>query len=244
MEVLLVVVFVAFVVFVVVKRATRDEGGEQGHNILGLPPASEASVSPEPPAKSPSKAKSRRKPGRKKTGLEVLPPVFVVLDLETTGLSPYSHEIIEIGAIRANRDSDNHDSFHTLVKPKRKIPKKITGLTGITQEMVDAEGCELEQAITDFVAFIGNYPLVTYNAPFDMGFLQEAAKQFNLAIPNETSCALRMARRAWPGRSSYKLADLARDGSLSEEGTHRALEDCQRALTIYCAAASILGQPN
>ena len=242
MEVLLVVV-IAFVVFVIVKWATRDEDTEQGLNVLDSPPASEAPVSPEPPAQSP-KAKSRKKPGAKKTGLEVLPLVFVVLDLETTGLSPYSHEIIEIGAIRAKRDSNDHEAFHALVKPKRKIPKKITRLTGITQEMVDTQGCELEEAIKDFVSFIGDNPLVTYNAPFDMGFLQNAAKQFDLIIPNETSCALRMARRAWPGRTSYKLADLARDGNLSDEGTHRALGDCERALTIYCAAASILGQPN
>ena len=209
MEVLLVVV-VAFVVFVIIKWAKRDEDTKQRGNVLDIPPASEAPVSPKPPVQSPSKAKSRRKPGAKKTGIEVLPLVFVVLDLETTGLSPYSHEIIEIGAIRANRNSNDHETFHALVKPKRKIPKRIAQLTGVTQEMVDAEGCELEEAIKDFVSFIGDNPLVTYNASFEMGFLQNAAKQFNLIIPNETSCALRMARRAWPGRTSYKLADLAR----------------------------------
>ncbi|MBU1397268.1 MAG: hypothetical protein KKE84_14180 [Gammaproteobacteria bacterium] len=50
-----------------------------------------------------------------------------------------------------------------------------------------------------------------------------------------------MSRRAWPGRKSYRLADLAKDGKLSSDGTHRALGDCQRALIVYTAAASRLG---
>jgi len=74
-----------------------------------------------------------------------------------------------------------------------------------------------------------------------MSFLQNAAKRCNLVIRNPASCALRMARLAWPGRRSYKLCDLARDGGLSNEGAHHALDDCKRALIVYTAAASILG---
>jgi DNA polymerase III epsilon subunit family exonuclease len=181
------------------------------------------------------------RPRRKIVNLASLPQRFIVLDLETTGLDPAQHEIIEIGAIRVNRDSDIHDTFSALVKPKRRVPKRITQITGISQDMVDNEGEPLGKAIKEFATFIEDLPLVTFNAEFDMAFLQNAAKQHNLVIGNSTSCALKMARRAWPGRKSYRLNDLAKDGGLSDEGTHRALGDCKRALIVYTAAVSRLG---
>ena len=177
---------------------------------------------------------------KKKLDLSALPPVFVVLDLETTGLDPDKHEIIEVGAIRVNRDSENHATFEALVTPKAKIQKKITELTGITQAMVDADGNELGETLRELMKFIGDYPLVAFNAKFDMAFLRNAAMTHNLEINNRVSCALEMARRAWPGRESYKQADLAKDGNLSTENTHRALGDCRRTVIIYSAAANIL----
>ena len=176
----------------------------------------------------------------KAASLAALPERFVVFDLETTGLDPLKHEIIEIGAIRVNRDSSQHESFQGLVKPTKKLPAKITDLTGITQAMLESEGEPISKALSEFVAFVGELPLVAFNAEFDMAFLQAAARQNSITIQNPVSCALKMARRAWPGRKSYRLTDLAKDGNLSQDGTHRALSDCKRTLTVYAAAAEIL----
>ena len=181
---------------------------------------------------------ARRKP---RVNISHLPRQFVVFDLETTGFMPSKHEIIEIGAIRVNRDSDTHDTFQVLIKPRKKIPKKITELTGISQEMIDGEGQSLESAVADFLKFAGDLNLVSFNAEFDMAFLRHAAQTYSVSIENQVSCALQMARRAWPRRRSYKLAELAKDGKLNSAGTHRALSDCQRALIVYIAAASRLG---
>jgi DNA polymerase III subunit epsilon len=175
--------------------------------------------------------------------LAPLPPRFVVLDLETTGLDPAKDEIIEIGAIRVNRDSDHHQTFRALVRPTKRIPNKIREITGISQDMIDSEGEQLESVLREFAAFIEDLPLVTFNAEFDMAFLRSAARQSNIVISNPASCALKMARRAWPGRKSYKLRDLAKDGGLSDEETHRALADCKRTLLVYTAAVSKLGVP-
>lgn len=174
--------------------------------------------------------------------ITVLPERFVVYDLETTGLDPNTHSIIEIGAIRVNRDSNMHDTFQTLVQPKGRIGKKIVELTGITREMVQADGLPLDQALAEFRAFVGDLPLVAYNAEFDDAFLRAACQQTGSSeFMNEVCCALKMARRAWPYRKSYRLADIARDGGLSDDGTHRALGDCKRALIVYGAAAKELG---
>jgi DNA polymerase-3 subunit epsilon len=172
----------------------------------------------------------------------VLPPKFVVFDLETTGLDTRKNEVIEIGAIRVNRDGDVHDTFQTLVKPARKIPKAITHLNGISQEMVDRDGMPSELAVREFLTFIQDLPLVSFNAEFDMAFLHKLASQNGMVIDNSVSCALKTARLAWPGRNSYRLDDLARDAGLSQDDAHRALADCRSALIVYSCAASVLGR--
>jgi DNA polymerase III subunit epsilon len=170
-----------------------------------------------------------------------LPEQFVVFDLETTGLNATKHEIIEIGAIRVNRDSTQHDTLQALIKPNKKVPNKIVELTGITQEMLDVDGGAIDEALRDFAAFVGDLRLVSFNAEFDMAFLNAATARCRMVpFNNPVSCALKMSRRAWPGRKSYRLADIAKDGNLDSKDTHRALGDCQRTLTVYGAAASIL----
>jgi len=176
----------------------------------------------------------------RKTDLSMLPEQFIVLDLETTGLDSSKHEIIEIGAVKVNRNSNNHATFQALIKPSKKIPENITQITGITQDMIDKDGENLESVLKEFIDFIGDLRLVAYNAEFDMGFLKEATKNYGLKINNSSSCALKMARRAWPGLKSYKLADLAKIGGLSTKGTHRTLKDCELTMIVYTSAASKL----
>lgn len=169
----------------------------------------------------------------------ILPERFIVFDLETTGLDAAKHKIIEIGAIRVNRDSIHHDSFQSLVKIDGAVPAKITEITGITKDMLVTNGETIDIALPQFLEFIGDLRLVSFNAPFDTGFLTAAATAQGRTIRNPVSCALDMARRAWPGRKTYRLADLAKDGGLAQQN-HRALDDCKLALTVYAAAAAKL----
>jgi len=165
-----------------------------------------------------------------------------VFDLETTGLDAMTHHIIEIGAIRVHRDRSTHDTFQTFVLPGGRISAKITELTGITRAMLLKDGIALDRALADFQEFVGDLPLVAFNAQFDVGFLKAACAKSSIPqFANETCCALKMARRAWPDRASYKLVDLARDGKLDLSNTHRALGDCKRTMIIYSAAATLLG---
>lgn len=182
---------------------------------------------------------------RRERSLRMLPKEFVVFDLETTGLKPDHDEIIEIGAIRIQRNKSRHATFSTLVRPGRQIPAKITRLTGITQEMVDTDGVPLDEALRSFVDFIGGRRLVAHNADFDAAFLRVGFKNTGIPKPtNPLSCSLDMARRAWPKRRSYRLSDLARDGKLDQGGAHRALADAQRAALVYAAAAKELNSPH
>jgi DNA polymerase III epsilon subunit-like protein len=82
---------------------------------------------------------------------------------------------------------------------------------------------------------------VSFNVEFDMTFLDAAAGAVgHPAFENPVSCALKMARRAYPGRKSYKLADLACTIDPGPDMPHRALGDSTRALIVYAAAASKL----
>lgn len=173
---------------------------------------------------------------------DFLPSQFVVLDLETTGLNPVTHEIIEIGAIRVTLDSQNQLAFQTFVKPAKKVPRKITSITRITQEMVESKGLPLKDALCQFKEFVGELPIVTFNAKFDMAFLHNAASKEGISFSNPYTCALKRARRAWPGLPSYRLVDLARMGNLSDVDTHRAVGDCTRALIVFTSATSTLRQ--
>lgn len=166
----------------------------------------------------------------------ILPEEFIVIDLETTGLRADRHKIIEIAAIRYRHNSTRHDTLRALIKINGKVPAKITSITGITSAMLEAEGEPLEAALPQFLEFIGNRRLVSYNAEFDMAFLEAALGR---RVNNPVSCALKMARRAWPGRKSYKLSVIARSQDAAV-GAHRALNDCQLALTVYVAAVAKL----
>ena len=170
-----------------------------------------------------------------------IPKKFIALDLETTGLSPASCEIIEIGAILFETLGQDHVTFNVLVKPRKKIPAKITKLTGITNEMVEQDGIEIEGAINQLYDFLGDYPVIAYNAKFDISFVEAAYSQFGLNYKNTTFCALEAARNAYPGLSSYKLENVARALNLDPAGAHRALKDCVLAGLVFVSAKRAIG---
>lgn len=183
----------------------------------------------------------RRKENVQQIPVDLLPETFVVFDLETTGLNASRHEIIEVAAIRFKKGTTTHETLQALVKPKKAVPQKITDLTGITQEMVERDGEPIRKVLEEFSAFVGDLRLISFNAEFDIAFLQAAAKGSGLpAFDNTVSCALKMARRAWPKRKSYRLDDLASDGEFNKGTAHRALEDARRALIVYAAAVAEL----
>jgi len=170
-----------------------------------------------------------------------LPETFIVLDLETTGLDATRHEIIEIAAIRYQKGNTNHETLQALVKPSKQVPKKITEITGITQQMLETTGEPLADVMRELIAFVGEHRLVTFNAEFDMAFLHAATAQLGLPkLNNPVSCALQMARRAWPKRKTFRLSDLASDGQFARGAAHRALEDARCALIVYAAAVAEL----
>src|SRR3970282_2187547 len=94
----------------------------------------------------------------------------VALELETTGLDPTRDAIIEIGAVRF-RDDRIEEEWSQLVNPGRPLPRFITQLTGITDEML-AEAPRLQEVLEPIRAFVGDHPIVGHAVGFDLSFLQ------------------------------------------------------------------------
>lgn len=103
---------------------------------------------------------------------------YVVFDLETTGFSHNTDEIIEIGAWKVE-DGIPVDEFSTLVKPSRGIPYNIQRITRITSDMVKDEP-DISEVITGFYEFCEGYPILGYNLPFDYRFMKATCERFSL----------------------------------------------------------------
>lgn len=168
---------------------------------------------------------------------------IVMLDFETTGLSPDNGDrITEVAALRIV-GGEVTERYVSLVNCGVMIPPYITALTGITQRMVDSAPAA-EQVVPELIDFIGGDALSAHNASFDEKFLKaESARLGRRPQHASLVCSLKLARRLFPGLSSYKLGELSRQLGIAFRGTaHRAEADAQVAADVLLHAATHLGQ--
>lgn len=149
---------------------------------------------------------------------------LIIFDLETTGLSPAMHEIIQIAAVRMRVGVwREEEKFETFVRPARRVPSFITGLTGITQS--DVAGAPLPaEALRAFSRFVGKEStMVAHNGGrFDVPFLRESCLRHRLALRETTfidSCGL--SRQLWGGRGGHGLDAVMSRLGLSAAGLRR-----------------------
>ncbi len=180
-----------------------------------------------------------------------MPDSVAVVDVETTGLDPERHQIIEVAAVilsrhtkveASSRSIDLTDHFSALIKPLPgcRISSRITEITGLDRKKLLAEGKDHEEVIHEFLAFIGTRTVVAYNADFDVGFIRKAAQRYGLAFWNQQHCALAMMRLAFPGLPSYRLGRVAALGRVQQPTSHRAMSDVQMTIPVYFSAGEQL----
>ena len=169
------------------------------------------------------------------TALPLESATYVVVDLETTGLSPGTSSICEIGAVRV-RGLELEERFETLVNPRRPLPVAIAALTGIDpRELRGAPPVEL--AVRRFLEFAGDAVLVAHNARFDIGFLdREVERLTGRRIAAQVVDTVWLARRVLAGRiQRVGLASLAHFFGTSTRPCHRALADAEATAEILLA---------
>src|ERR671911_434051 len=160
---------------------------------------------------------------------------YVVVDLETTGLSPGSSAICEIGAVRV-RGLELGERFETLVNPRRPLPAPIAALTGIDPGALRGAP-PVELAMRRFLDFAGNAVLVAHNARFDLGFLdREVERLTGRRIAAPVVDTVWLARRLLAGRQRrVGLASLAYFFGTATRPCHRALADAEATAEILLA---------
>jgi len=153
---------------------------------------------------------------------------YVAFDLETTGIDPDSHRIIEIGAVRFE-DFEPVAQFNELVDPEMDIPPDAERVNGISQEMVTGKPV-IKDLLAPFADFCGDFPLVAHNARFDFRFMLNAIKQHSSRAPTgRVVDTFSLAKRVLPGIHNYKLETLIRHYGIEAGTFHRAAEDAE-----YC----------
>ncbi len=152
---------------------------------------------------------------------------YCVLDTETTGLSAYYDEIIEIGILRV-RNNEIVDQYSQLIKPKSLIDPFITSLTGITNEMVEGMP-KISDVKNEVLTFIGDDIIVGHNTSFDMRFLNEVFKQ---SVNNYYMDTMQFARKVYPELKHHRLSDLTEYLGL-HNNEHRSIADCIATKELY-----------
>ncbi len=151
----------------------------------------------------------------------------VVLDFETTGLSPnYGDRVIEIGAVLVENNVIV-DRFQSLMNPGMKISRFIEEYTGITNKMLSGAP-SVSEVMHKFTSFMAQHHLVAHNASFDSRFLDAELQRLNLLRCQEFVCSLLLSRRIYPEFHSHSLESLVRCKNLKTDGVHhRALADAE-----------------
>src|SRR5436190_8379444 len=147
---------------------------------------------------------------------------YVVVDLETTGLTPATSRICEIGAVRV-WELELADEFQTLVNPRMPIGATVSALTGLRDAQL-RRAPSAEVAVRRFIAFAGDAVLVAHNARFDLAFLDRETERLTGArLAGPVVDTVGLARRLLAGRTRAGLASLARFVGTAATPCHRAL---------------------
>lgn len=158
---------------------------------------------------------------------------YVVFDLETTGISTETDEVVEISGLKV-RGGKIVGEFQSLVNPGRPIPYRASLVNGITDDMV-RNAPPFSRVLADFFEFVANDVLVGHNIhSFDMKFIYRDTERFYGQFPdNDYIDTLSLARQCVVGLTHYRLVDLASHYQISQVGAHRALNDCRMNQQVF-----------
>jgi DNA polymerase III epsilon subunit family exonuclease len=165
--------------------------------------------------------------------------VFVVVDVETTGLSPTEDRITEISMMKV-RDGVLIDEFATLINPLIPIPAYITELTGIDDVMVH-DAPPAREVVPRMTEFLRDAVFTAHNAPFDWGFVYHTAfRERGIELFNPQLCTVRLSRKIIPHIPSKSLGPVAKFMEIDIPARHRASGDAYATAMLLIKYLSYL----
>ena len=156
---------------------------------------------------------------------------YIAFDVETTGLNPQENEIIEIGALKV-RDGKVAERFTEFIHPLCPISPQITGLTGITNDMV-ADARPRKQVVSDFINFCEDDVLIGHNVSFDYSFMKSSAAKDGMSFEKLGIDTLRIAQKVHSGLDSKSLGRLCEYYHIENKSAHRAYHDALATAKLY-----------
>lgn len=160
----------------------------------------------------------------------------IVLDTETTGLSPKGGDrIVEIGCVELVNRFVTGRSYHVYINPERDMPKEAFDVHGLSTEFL-SDKPKFAEIVEEFMEFVADDKLVIHNADFDMGFINaELQRCGRTALASDRAVnTLILARRKHPGVSN-RLDDLCQRYGIdnSKRTKHGALLDAELLAEVY-----------
>ena len=156
---------------------------------------------------------------------------YVVFDLETTGFSPETNRIIEIGAVKV-LNGKIVDKFSTFVNPQVPIPFRIEQLTSINDSMV-IDAPVIADILPEFMKFCEGCVMVAHNADFDMSFIKKNCQRLDIPCKPTIVDTVALARVLLPNLNRFKLDTVAKALGVSLENHHRAVDDAGCTAEIF-----------
>lgn len=157
--------------------------------------------------------------------------MYAIVDIETTGGYASANGITEI-AVYVHDGKRVVKHFETLVNPRQNIPRYITALTGIDNDMVATAPTFDEIAETLYDILSPNI-FVAHNVNFDFSFVKHQLKNAGFDLPPRKLCTVRLGRKIFPGLPSYSLGNLCRSLEIKIENRHRAGGDAKATVKLF-----------
>jgi DNA polymerase-3 subunit epsilon len=157
--------------------------------------------------------------------------MYAIIDIETTGGSPVVEKITEI-AIFVHNGTRVVDEFCSLVNPEKKIPYYITGLTGISNDMV-SDSPKFYEIAKKIIELTKDCCFVAHNVSFDYQFIRNEYKRLGYSFQREKICTVQLSRKLIPGLSSYSLGNLCRSLNIDILSRHRAGGDAAATVKLF-----------
>lgn len=156
---------------------------------------------------------------------------FVVFDTETTGVNRKTDRIIEIACVKMI-DGEITEYLETFVNPMMHIPEGASKVNHITDDMVE-DAPEWADVVGDIYKFCEGCALVGYNVSFDVGMLNNTARETHYFFENSTVDVMEIAHKKVRGARDYTLSTLLKIYNLNNENAHRALADTVATAKLF-----------
>ncbi len=156
---------------------------------------------------------------------------YAIVDIETTGGHATGNGITEV-SIHLHNGEKVFKRYETLINPNTHIPYYITGLTGITNEMVK-NAPPFSAVASDIFELLNNRVFVAHSVNFDYSFLKNALKQYDYELNCKKLCTVRLSRKLFPGFPSYSLGNLCGSLEIPLKNRHRAGGDAEATVILF-----------